>query len=169
MRFSHSCFLLTLLGCVDSSPKDTATEQEPVVEDSIDCPQGWTQQGDLWLDPILCAAWSPPSDDLYTWYEAISTQEASQGGCSQVCDNDTETNYCADLELNDLEWRLPTDLELEGLSTRTPPFADIYVGYTWTIKSDAMEELAWTVDLSQEGMSIAQSKTNPLYVYCIAD
>ena len=57
--------------------------------------------------------------------------------------------------------------ELEDIVMRTPPFAT--EGYIWSSTSDNMDEMAWTVDLSDAGMSIASMKSNPENLRCIDD
>ena len=49
------------------------------------------QDGELWIDPVECKIWSPMFNDI-TWYEAVSSEEAQNGGCNQICDNDPDIN-----------------------------------------------------------------------------
>jgi hypothetical protein len=150
-------------GSGDGSGMEQAEET-----DAVECPDQWEQEGDLWIDPILCAAWSPASSDRFTWHEAVSTQEAAEGGCNQFCDADLSTDYCAQLTLGGIDtWRVPNIDELGDLSRRVVPFADP-VGFLWTIDSDSMDQLAWTADLSEAGMEALQDKSNPIEVRCLA-
>ena len=180
MRKIHGILTWTLLACISCSeePKDPAetdngedggSDLQEETADNVDCPDQWEQDGEIWIDPILCAAWSPLSEDRLTWHETVSAQEAELGGCINSCDAETETNHCADLELGGLDtWRVPTIDELGELSRRDAPFEEL-IGYLWTIDSDLVDDLAWTVDLSEAGMEVVQAKTNPNFVRCVAD
>ena len=88
------------------------------------CPSSWEQDGELWIDPVKCMIWSPMFNDI-TWYEAVSSQEAQNGGCNQICDNDPDIEYCKDLELQGItNWRVPSIERLEDIVMRTPPFCN---------------------------------------------
>lgn len=147
-----------------SEDSGVMNKEESAVEN---CPASWEQRGDIWIDPITCKAWSPMYTEK-TWYESVSSEEAEDGGCVQICDNDPEINFCSDLELEGISnWRTPSIEELEDIVMRTPPFVE--AGYIWSATSDNMDEMAWTVDLSDAGMSIASMKSNPENLRCIAD
>ena len=159
--------ILFLFVACEPSTKDSGTignQEQSAIED---CPSSWEQNGEVWIDPVACKVWSPMYEDI-TWFEAISSEEATTGGCDQICDNDESINTCSDLELEGItNWRVPTIEELEDIVMRTPPFAT--EGYLWSNTSDTMDDMAWSVDLSSAGMSVAAFKSNPQGVRCIAD
>jgi hypothetical protein len=158
--------LIFFLSCGDKNA-DTSTSTDDTQSSVDSCPSSWEQDGELWIDPVKCIIWSPMFNDI-TWYEAVSSEEAVSGGCNQICDNDPEINYCGDLELQGItNWRVPSIEELEDIVMRTPPF--VTEGYIWSNSSDTMDEMAWSVDLSDAGMSIAAMKSNSQNLRCIAD
>ena len=149
------------------------TNSQPSSEDtsntnSIDCTEQWEHDADgVWHDPVLCGVWSPLSPEL-TWHQAISSSEATDGGCDQFCDLDTAQNYCADLQLGGFSWKTPTIAQLKDLTTRQPPFANTDYDL-WSRTSDPVDELAWTSNIEQPGMDISLYKTSMAYVRCVAE
>ncbi len=175
-KFYTFITVLMIVSCGDSSKSGFAgapnpslnTPSEPGSEEtSFSCPDSWAQEGDSWLDPVDCLAWAPLSDDNHTWHEAISPNEAINGGCSNNCDEDAENNYCTNLDLDGRSWRLPSVSQLERLADRDLPFFDLEFSL-WTMESASPESLAWTLDLSQPGAQMAQDKGNPQRVRCTA-
>ena len=60
-----------------------------------------------WIDPVECKIWSPMSNDI-TGSEAVSSEEAQNGGCNQICDNEPDIWLFEDLELQGItNWRGP--------------------------------------------------------------
>ena len=136
--------------------------------EQVECAESWEQAEEgYWLDPTACVAWSPLSDTL-NWFEAVSSSEASTGGCDQICDLDEAVNYCADLSLGGLSWRTPSIAELKDVTTRNPPFSNLDADL-WSRDSDPLDELAWTANAEQPGMEISLDKTGLANVRCIAD
>ena len=169
---SQAIFLILLFSCAEkelpsSSRGDTADPEGPV--DTVDCSDQWYEGEDgVWYDPIACVAWSPASQAL-TWYEAVSASEADSGGCDTNCDVDPENDYCANLNLGGIgHWRVPRISEIEDLATRQPPF-DSIMHDLWSIDSDSMDNLAWTANIDQPGMSVLLEKNSEANVRCIAD
>ena len=164
-------FLIFLLGCENKEGFDVpgnGTNTPGNGSDNgnqVDCPESWQQDGDVWLDPA-CAAWSPMVNGL-DWHEAINPSQATTGGCNTYCDEEPDLNYCEDLDLAGYSWRLPTINELENLAMAYPPFDDAE-GDLWSISSDAMDQMAWTANIDQPGMSVLLDKTASASVRCIA-
>ena len=170
---SQAILLILLAACSEKelpnnrSNNGDSGNNEP--SDEISCPDAWTEGEDgIWLDPFACAAWSPASDTI-TWHEAVSSAEATQGGCDSVCDEDTASNYCSDLTIGGYSnWRVPDIAEIESLATREPPFESI-IHDLWSLNSDSMDNLAWTANIDQPGMSVLLEKSSAANVRCIAD
>ena len=165
-------FLLFSFGCQDKDGfnvpgggNNSANEPSNESNNQRDCPEAWEQQGEVWLTPS-CAAWSPMVSG-FTWHEAINLSQATTGGCNATCDEEPDFNYCADLNLDGYSWRLPTITELENLAMDYPPFTDVE-GDLWSISSDSMDQLAWTANVDQPGMSVLLDKSASANVRCIA-
>ena len=118
------------------------------------------------MDP-QCASWSPMSTAM-NWFSAVSPGEATNGGCDNYCDDEPNENYCEDLSLGGLSWRLPTIAEIEDLAVRNPPFENPD-GDLWSVTSDNMDQMAWTANIEQPGMSVLLQKDATANVRCIAD
>ncbi len=164
---------ILFMGCgetkLPSSGQGSSNAPGTEPTEAVSCPDSWTEGEDgEWYDPVACAAWSPVSDTL-NWHEAVSSAEANTGGCDTICDNDTDTDYCAQLSLGGLSnWRVPTISELEELATQAPPFTAMTYDL-WSLNSDSMDNLAWTANLDQPGMSVLLEKSSGANVRCIAD
>ena len=145
-----------------------STEGDGSSSNSIECPGEWsTDEDGIWYDPATCVAWSPLSPAI-TWHETVSASEARDGGCDQFCDQDTEQDYCANLDLGRLSWKTPSIDQLKDLTTRQPPFENTDYDL-WSKSSDPVDELAWTANIEQSGMEISFYKTSEAYARCIAE
>lgn len=130
---------------------------------------GWQQVGDLFVDPETCLAWTLPSAPM-TWHEAVSPSDADDGGCGSTCDEAASPDHCADLApIEGIDgWRLPALTTLSDLAVRGPPFDDL-AGDLWSRTThDAMDALAWTVDLAQPGQELGLDKSSSALVRCVA-
>jgi hypothetical protein len=147
--------VVLLTGCTDDAPADTA---EPHA--SIACEMSWSEVGGIAVDPVTCLGWSSRSEEPMTWHDAVSAAETTSEDASQ-------TDYCADLsEGGRDDWRLPDVETLESLSKRSPPLEPLD-GDLWSRSSDTIDELAWTVELSNPGLSLLLGKDDEAYVRCI--
>jgi len=165
-------FWILFTSCQEKTlPKTNANDQTESTEttDSVACVDAWEEGADsIWYDPVTCSAWSPPEGPI-DWHQSVSHSEAVSGGCASTCDEDTEQDHCANLSLGGLSnWRVPSIAELEDLATRSPPFEAIEHDL-WSIDSDSMDNLAWTANIDQPGMSVLLEKSSEAYVRCIAD
>jgi len=131
-----------------------------------DCSGSWAEVSGGLVDPVTCLAWSDASAQM-SWYAAVSSAEAEDGGCSTHCDEDSSSDYCADLS-GGFPWTVPTVEQLAELALRDPPFDDLS-GDLWSRTSDdTFDELAWTVQLDQAGQEITLGKDSTLAVRCVA-
>ncbi|MEC7984768.1 MAG: DUF1566 domain-containing protein [Myxococcota bacterium] len=170
---SQAILLILFTGCGETKlppngrSSSETSDSEPV--DVVSCGSEWEEgEEGVWYDPVACVAWSPASD-VVTWHEAVDSAEAISGGCSETCDEDDSNNYCVNLSLGGLtNWRVPTISEIENLATRQPPFESI-LHDLWSINSDSMNNLAWTANLDQPGMSVLLEKNSQAHVRCVAD
>jgi hypothetical protein len=146
-----------LLGCTDKVTDDTATETHA----SIACDTSWSEVNGIAVDPITCLGWSSQSGAEMTWHDAVSAGETTSEDASA-------TDYCADLsEGGRDDWQLPDVETLEDLSKRSPPL-DPLDGHLWSASSDSVDDLAWTVELSNPGLALLLGKDDEVYVRCIA-
>lgn len=128
---------------------------------AIDCQTSWSEVDGIQVDPVTCLGWSDRSPVEMTWHEAISADETTH------TDEDPDTDYCAQLTKGGRDdWRLPDAATLENLSTRSPPFDELD-GHLWSRDTDTVESLAWTVELSNPGLSLLLEKTQTAYARCI--
>ena len=151
-----------LHGCSDGRPaEDTAEDTAEDNNAAINCEMSWSEVNGIQVDPITCLGWSVRSAVVMTWHEAVSAGETSHT-------DDSETDYCADLsEGGRDDWRLPDAATLENLSTRAPPLDELD-GDLWSTTTDtALDDLAWTVELSNPGLSLLLSKDSETYARCI--
>ena len=148
--------LSVLLGCAGSDdPADTAA----ISHASIACETSWSEVGGIQVDPISCLGWSSRSAETMSWHDAVSAAETSA--------DESERDYCAELsEGGRDDWRLPDVTTLEKLSTRSPPLEPLD-GNLWSATSDTVDTLAWTVDLSNPGLSLLLGKEDEAHVRCI--
>ena len=170
---SQAIILILLTACGETKlPAQRQNDgEEPSSEpsDEIDCVEQWSEGEDgIWYDPVNCGAWSPVSDPL-SWHEAVNPSEADSGGCDSNCDEEPNINYCEQLSLGGVSnWRVPIISELEDLAIRQSPFVDI-LDDLWSLSSDSIDNLAWTANLDQPGMSVLLEKDSQAHVRCIAD
>ena len=141
--FFVGIIILPTIGCGE---KDTTDENEPSTEtESFECPSEWVSEGNIWLDPGLCIAWSERSDTL-NWDEA--------------------KEHCSGLSAGEFTgWRLPTSAELTDLSVRNHPLT-LTEGDLWSSTLDQIG-LVETVNLEQPGMTILLDKSAEAYTYCV--
>ena len=148
-----AALLAACSGEVDSGTTDSSK--------TINCQSSWSEVDGVQIDPVTCLGWSARSAQEMTWHEAISADETAH------TDEDPSLDYCAQLSEGGWDdWRLPDAATLESLSTRSPPFDELD-GHLWSRDSDTVDTLAWTVELSNPGLSLLLEKTQPAYVRCI--
>ena len=148
--------LALLLGC---DADDGFTDTAPGSHAAIACEPSWTEVDGIQVDPSTCLGWSSRSTETMTWHDAVSAAEATG--------DESEQDYCADLaEGGRDDWRLPDVLTLEKLSTRGPPLEPLD-GLLWSATPDTVDTLAWTVELSNPGLSLLLGKDDEAYVRCI--
>jgi hypothetical protein len=141
-----------LLGCGEDITTDTHA--------AVACDTSWSESNGVSVDPITCLGWSSRSTAQMTWHDAVSAAETSSSDAS-------ETDYCADLsEGGRDDWRLPDVETLEDISRRSPPLEPLD-GNLWSTSSDSVDELAWTVELSNPGLALLLGKDSEAYVRCI--
>ena len=146
-----------LSGCTDKTTGDSGETTTAAIECEVD----WIDVNGIVVEPIVCLGWSPRSADPMTWHEAISANETTHS-------DDDATDYCASLSFGGRDdWRLPDAGTLEYLSTHAPPL-DEPDGDLWSSSTDTVAtDLAWTIDLSNPGISILLGKDSDAYVRCI--
>ena len=167
--------MMFLIGCEEknefnvpgagNNTSNNDTDDSSNGSNQINCPSDWENDGGIWLDPN-CVAWSPMERGL-TWHQAITPSEATSGGCDTTCDEEPDDNYCAELDLGGYSWALPTINEVEDLAIRQPPFEELE-GDLWSTSSDSMDQMAWTANIDQPGMSVLLEKSSSADVRCIA-
>ena len=146
---------------------NTTNEEETANNNDLECPDRWeTNENGIWVDPVTCSAWSPLSS-AQTWHEVVSSDEANTGGCNDFCDAEPAINYCSQLDLGGLSWKTPSIEQLKDIVIRQPPFDNLDYDL-WSLDSDPVDEMAWTVNAEQPGMEISLYKTSQAYVRCIA-
>jgi hypothetical protein len=111
-----------------------------------DCDDEWVLEDGVWVDPVLCIAWSSKSTTV-NWQEA-----------SEYCGSNTEAGVT--------NWIVPSLEELEDMSLRLPPFDDLD-GDLWSTDVDSNSGLVWTVNLAQPGMTILLEPGSSSFVRCV--
>lgn len=181
MRNTMFIFVLILSACTDKNdivvPGGTSTAPAPNTNSdsinntnssSFDCPGEWTEQDGYFIDPVTCLAWTPPVVEI-DWYDSVNPAQAQEGGCTENCDKNEDSNYCADLNLGGIDsWKLPSIDELEDLSLRSPPMEDLDIDI-WSYNSDAFEGMALTANLFQSGMFFALEKDTLAGARCVTN
>jgi len=155
-----------------ASESDEASESSDGGDETppADCVDTWNLVADeVVIQPEVCIAWSPPSAEGMTWYEAASIEDGEAGSCGNDCPDGA--GYCATLNLDGrTDWRLPSFNELKDAALSRPDIPDVD-GKLWSRKSgQGSTSNAWVVDLGQPGIWLELDKEDSgIGVRCVSD
>ena len=177
-------FILSLLSCGEptgpafpvaasseaDADTDTDADADADADADSDCPDEWTFEGDVAIQPGTCMAWSEESQATMDWYAAVSPEEAIEGDCRDACPEEGD-GYCAGIAgLGGRDdWRMPNKDELFNVAQTSPPW-DLLDQWLWTLNTDAnVPDNAWTVNLSDGGSTWGKPKEGTdLPVRCVS-